>query len=401
MYEATTIRAWAILVIVFLSMAVSLGGSMYAFGLFVPSMEEHFGWTRTQISASLSFMAVGSLSAPLFGRLMDRFGARPILVFSLSLAGLSYCLRPLMTELWHWYTLSFFQFFAFAGATTLPTGRLVALWFARHRGPMMGVAASGPNFGGLVFPPLIATVLVGSGWEMSYVTIGIISFVIAFAALLVVREMPATNDVGQADGESRLTGATVREALHSRTFYAITLALVLAFFVYSVIIPHIIAHLTTEGLSLSVASAALASVAVSGIAGKIGFGLLAGKITSRWAFVLVLLGLGLFSYLTLWVSIPGVVWGVLPCLGFFLGGVGVLSIMVVQDAFGLRHFGSISGLANLATVLSFGLGPLLAGVSYDYTGSYATAFVTVAVLFVLGAFVLLLVRLPDSARAGV
>ena len=87
MERAEIIRAWAILVVVLMAMAVSVGGSMYAFGLIVPPMEAQFGWSRTQISASLSFVAVGSLAAPLLGRLMDRYGARPILVFSLTLAG--------------------------------------------------------------------------------------------------------------------------------------------------------------------------------------------------------------------------------------------------------------------------------------------------------------------------
>ena len=242
MERAQNIRAWAILVIVFLSMGVSIGGSMYAFGLFVPPIEEHFGWSRTQISASLSFIAVGSLAAPLLGRFMDRYGARPVLVFSLALAGLSYLLRPFMTELWHWYALSLIQFIAYAGATTLPTGRLIAIWFAHRRGPMMGIATSGPNFGGLTIPPLIAAVLIGSGWEMSYVVIGVISFVIALAALIVVREMPASRAVDKTPGESGLTGWTVGEALRSHTFYAITVALVLAFFVYSAVIPHIIPH---------------------------------------------------------------------------------------------------------------------------------------------------------------
>lgn len=388
-----TIRAWGILLVVFLSMGVTIGGSMYSFGLFVSPIEEQFGWTRTQISASISFMAVGCLTAPLLGRLMDRYGARPVMVFSLSLAGLSYFLRPLMTELWHWYALSLFQFGATAGATTLPVGRLVAIWFAARRGRMMGIAASGPNFGGLTLPPLIAAVLVTGGWQLSYVVVGVVSFVIAGAAFLVVREFPVSRNVGTTpSAESGLTGRTVGEALRSRSFYAITLALVLAFFIYSAVVPHIITHLTTEGLSLTVASTALASFAAAGIIGKIGFGILAEKITSRWALVVDLLGLATFSALMLWVSVPNVVWVVLPFLGVFLGGVGVLSMLVVQETFGVRHFGSISGLVNLATVVSFGLGPLLAGMSYDYTGSYATAFVTVAVLFVLGAAVLLGVR---------
>ena len=55
-------------------MAVSVGSSQYAFGLFIEPLQAEFGWTRTQISAGLSFTAVGSLAAPWLGRVMDRRG---------------------------------------------------------------------------------------------------------------------------------------------------------------------------------------------------------------------------------------------------------------------------------------------------------------------------------------
>ena len=47
-------------------------------------------------------------------------GARPVLVISLAVFGLSFCLRPLMTELWHWYALSFMQFATFSGLRCCP-----------------------------------------------------------------------------------------------------------------------------------------------------------------------------------------------------------------------------------------------------------------------------------------
>ena len=106
--------------------------------------------------------------------------------------------------------------------------------------------------------------------------------------------MPVAKIASRSPTQSSLSGWTVGEALRSRTFYAIMLALVMAFFVYSAVLPTVITHLTTEGLSLTVASAALASFAAAGIFGKIGFGMLAEKVTSRWAFIIDLLGLGLF-----------------------------------------------------------------------------------------------------------
>ena len=63
-------RGALIIAVVFSSTAVAVGVSQYAFGLFIVPIEETFGWTRTQISASLSFAAVGGLTAPFLGRAM-------------------------------------------------------------------------------------------------------------------------------------------------------------------------------------------------------------------------------------------------------------------------------------------------------------------------------------------
>ena len=41
--------------VVFLGMAVAIGGTHYAFGVFVEPLEEEFGWSRTEVTASLSF----------------------------------------------------------------------------------------------------------------------------------------------------------------------------------------------------------------------------------------------------------------------------------------------------------------------------------------------------------
>jgi MFS family permease len=90
-----------------------------------------------------------------------------------------------------------------------------------------------------------------------------------------------------------------------------------------------------------------------------------------------------------------------PLYGLFMGGFGALYILVVQESFGMRHYGSVMGLMNLGTVVSFGLGPLIAGASYDFTGGYGTAFLIVCGLFVAGAVSLILAgpRIPKADTA--
>ena len=90
---------------------------------------------------------------------MDRHGARPVLFISLTLMGISFLIRPAMTELWHWYGLSFLQFIGISGITALPAGRLIAIWFPSSQGRIMGITVTGINFGGITIPFIVNVAL--------------------------------------------------------------------------------------------------------------------------------------------------------------------------------------------------------------------------------------------------
>ena len=395
-------RRWLVLGPVFLATALSTGSAGYAFGLFIGPLEEDFGWSRTQISASLSLMAVGSLTAPVIGRLMDRHGARPVMVISLSLMAASYLLRPLMTELWHWYALGLLQFVSVSGASQLPAGRLVGIWFQRARGRAMGLTMMGNNFGGLTIPPLMALILATATWQHAYVTIGILMLAVTGLALIAVRE-PVIGGGSRQGADRRgggngvvLSGWTVRQALHSKAFYAIATALLLGTFNYSVVLPHVFAHLNNEGLSVTTASLALSVLAIFGMLGKLLFGYLAERVTARYALMVAFAGQALWLMVLLNPSPLLVAWTSVSLYGLCMGAFGALSALIVQETFGLRHFGSIMGFVSLAAVMSYATGPLLAGISFDLTGSYRVAFVAVAVMLVAG--ILMLTQAPRGQK---
>ena len=393
---------WWIVGAVFLASAMTVGSSQYAFGIFVEPLQDEFGWSRTQINASLSFAAVGGLAAPLFGQAIDRYGSRPVMAICLVLFGLSFLLRPLMTELWHWYALSILQFVGFSGAAALPAGKLVGIWFYRTRGRVMGLTTMGNNFGGLVIPPVTGVVLSLGSWESAYLVLGALTFVVVVVSLAVVRENPELQEEegvprGAADlPDAALMGWTVRDALRTRQFYAITLAILFGMFTYGAVLPQVFAHLTNEGASVATASQALSALAAFGMAGKVGFGYLAERITARYALMLCLAGQAGFLMLMLESATPAIMWVSVPLFGLCMGAFGALNPLIVQETFGIRHFGSVMGVINLTGVVSFALGPLLAGASYDLTDSYATAFITVSVMFLLAVVLLMQAGRPKA-----
>ncbi|MBM3935036.1 MAG: MFS transporter [SAR202 cluster bacterium] len=381
--------AWPIVAVVFLGSGIAIGATNYAFGLFLEPLQNEFGWQRTAISASLSFAALNSLTSPIQGRIMDRFGARPLIVFAMVSFGLSYVLRPFMTELWHLYVLSVFQYVAFAGATNLPAGRLVGIWFPHARGRVMGITTTGNNFGGLIIPLITAFALGRWDWKAAYVVTGVMAFGLALAALMIVREKPRSQPAVKAATRPELTGWSVKDAVRTRAFYAMTIGMMLGYFTYSSLLPQVGAHLKAEGVPQGAAVAAVGLLAIFGMMGKLSFGWLAERFTARRAMMASMTGQALFITALAFLPSAPFFWVFTPLFGFCMGGFGVLVTLIVQENFGLKYFGSISGLSTLANILPLVTGPLIAGASYDITGSYATAFIATAALFAIGVVILL------------
>ena len=395
-------RRWLVLGTLFLAAGVNVGSSNYAFGLFVEPLESTFGWSRTAISASLSFTAVGALASPIIGRLMDRHGARPVLVVSLALMGVSFLVRPAMTELWHWYGLSFLQFIGISGITALPAGRLIAIWFPASQGRIMGITVAGINVGGITIPFIVNVTLGASGWQAAYVAMGVIAVALAALALLFVREHPPELQDGSSgqsqEADRRMSGLPLSAATRTRSFYAIVGALALGNFGHAGVFPQLIPHFTELGVPATWAAVTVTVMAVAGLISKPTFGYLSERMTARRAMMLTLSGQCVGSVLL--VISPTFAWVGLPIFGVSMGAHSALMPLLVQESFGPRYFGSIMGTVTMFTLIPFGLAPLIAGRTFDVTQSYTLAYLGFAALFVVAAAGLTQMRIREVNELG-
>jgi len=376
---------WAIVAVIFASMGVAIGTGQYAFGVFVEPLEAHYGWSRTQINASLSFFAIGSLIAPLVGKLMDKIGTKPVMGASLLLFSISYLLRPFMTDISHWYAVSIVQFVGMPGSAMLPAGKLIGTWFPKRTGRMLGISMMGANFGGVTMP-FFASVLVSShGWQNTYTTFGLLCLAAALLALLFIKDDPlSSNPTIKNTNRTIQNGATVREALHSNSFYFVVLGVMAASFTYQSVLTQIIPHLQNEGMTVESASVFLGFVAGFGMLGKMVYGILTERLASRYVLMIALLSQSLGLAIIISVPTSHFVWIATPIYGMALGGTGVIMAILAQQTFGLKNFGTIFGLINMATAASALLGPIMVGATFDSTGSYRFAFIIVAFIFGLG-----------------
>jgi MFS family permease len=395
-------RGYPIALVVFLSTGLSVGMAQYAFGEFSGPLKEEFGWSQTQLNLSLAFSFISGILAPFVGNLSDRIGIRPVMFVSLLLIALGFLMRPFITELWHWYLFSSLVFAGFPGATIMPAGKMVGLWFPKTRGRVMGAVVAGNNFGGVTMPPLAAAIISTLSWQVAYVTFGMIMAVLAAVAIFVIyedqdkieAEMKRTGrgDQAQIARVAAKAGITVRQALTNRNFWLIMIGLVAATFTYQGVLTQLRQHFEESGFAPAVATSAVSIIAGMGIASKLAFGRASEKITARIATIIsvALQAVGVFiiaqadAGLLMWVGI--FIFG----LGF--GGLGALIVLVVQEAFGMKEFGGIMGLMQVGMIASGTGAPLLAGSLHDSTGSFDSSMLIVVAIFIVGIVALALAR---------
>jgi len=395
-------RGYPIAMVVFLSTGLSVGMTQYAFGEFAGPLREQFGWSQTQLNLSLAFSFISGLCAPFVGNLSDRIGIRPVMFGSILIIAIGFLMRPFITELWHWYLFSAFVYAGFPGATVMPGGKMVGLWFPKTRGRVMGAVMAGNNFGGITMPPLAAAIIAVFNWQTAYVLFGVIMGALAMIALFVIvedekkveSEMKRTGrgDQAQVARAAAQVGVSLRQALKNRNFWLVTIGLVAATFTYQGVLTQLRQHFEESGFTPAMATTAVSTIAGMGIFSKLAFGRASEKITARIATILSI-GLQMVGVLIIaQVDASHLLWIGIFVFGLGFGGLGALALLVVQEMFGMKEFGGIMGIMQVGMIASGTGAPMMAGAIHDSSGSFDSAFLIVAAIFVVGIAALALAR---------
>lgn len=378
-------------------------GAGYVFGTTLKHIVTEFEWSRAAFAAANApvLMAMG-LSAPLVGALAERVGARAVLAGSTLLLGTSLVLLSRMEALWQFFALSALFGIGMTGVGDVVVGAVAAGWVRAQRGLALAFVYVGSNAGGSVVPVYANWIAERDGWREALVGVGVLSMAVILPfALFAVREAPTlrgTEEVDEGSGGGR--DLDLREALRTRSFWALVLVLLSFYFYYMAIINHLVAFLSDRGMSDARAAASLSFAVALGIVSKLAIGVMADRIPGKPALVLNFAVLTAGSWVLLLADHPGWLVVFLVAHGFATAAENVVLPLTVADCFGTRHMARIYG-ALMVTLFPGGvLGPIFAGAVFDRTGRYDPAFVTFAVLNVLGLLALFAVRRergPDAA----
>jgi MFS family permease len=397
-------RGWVIVMTSVMGIAVSFGSLViFAFGVFIKPLSDQFGWSRTEISLAFTLTALMVAAfSPFIGRVVDRVGARKVLLPCVAVYGVAFCCLALVKTLAGLYAIYVLLGVVGNGTTQLCYARVIAAWFDRRRGLALATMMAGVGAGAIGIPPL-ATWLIGAyGWREAYLLLGASIFVLGMIpAALWLRETPPGAGGADASAATRLPGMRGAEAVRRPVFWL----LLTGFFLFSVSVngsmAHLIPILTDRGIGSETAALAASMLGVLTLCGR----LLTGVLLDRFSgsritgifFGIAAVGVAVLSQAQAVVT----AFAGAALIGLGMGAEADVMPYLISRYFGLHSFSEIYGYAFTAYALAGALGPLLMGWSFDRFHSYSTALLCLAAAMLTGAAVLAsLPRYPVLAAAG-
>ena len=370
-------------------------GALFSLPVLLRPIALDTGWSTTGISTAMTMafaaMAVGSMG---WGALSDRIGPRKVVLAGALLLTAGLALASLATSLLA-FQLCFGALVGLSAAAIFaPLMACVTGWFDTRRSLAVPLVSAGMGMAPLTMSPLVAWLVQAHSWRSTLQIVAAIVAGVMLPAALLIRRPPALARAAAGDGAPE-PGMTVGQALRSAPFLILVLTSFLTCATHSGPIFHTVSYAVTCGIPLMAAVSIYSLEGLAGMGGRLVFGLLGDRFGAARILVLALLAQAVVVLGYLQARELGSFYTVAALFGFTYAGVMPLFAVIARENFPLRMMGTVIGGTAMASSVGMALGPVLGGLIYDSSSSYAWLFIGAFALGV-GAFLsaLAFTRLP-------
>ena len=399
---------WYLVAVGVFLLSISSLGVFRGMSPLMPVLQKNFGWTRTQISlSSLLTRVEGAALGPIEGFLIDRIGARKMVLIGFSIMAVGFVLFSFIQNLWQFYAVFILINLGNGIGGWLAVVTILNSWFRRKRTIAMAGAMSGILIAGIFVPPY--TIALNHGFRVTVFVFGLIILAVALPCVKIIKNNP--EELGLlpdgAETESDLDKSTpskisqdqeveftVGQALKTRVFWILTVAHVSSTISLATLSIHLMARLQDIGLSSTTASYIELVSSVVALPSLFVAGWLGDKVSKKYLVALFLFLQGISTIvLTVANGLPlALLFAVFYGIAF--GGRIPLMTAIRGDYFGRKAFASIMGWSMLPNGILMAIAPVWAAWMFDTYGSYTVPFLSYAVINLAGALIMLLVKKP-------
>jgi MFS family permease len=189
------------------------------------------------------------------------------------------------------------------------------------------------------------------------------------------------------------------EALRLKAFWFLSFAMALRHLVTEGVSVHFVILLVDRGWSTEAASGLLGVSALIGAPTRVGMGWLGDLVDKRKLVIGLLLALSISVCVMGWAAGSLVFTTFMIVYSLAYGGLASLQEPIRADYFGTKAFATIQGVSRSITTAGTFMGPIIAGLFYDLTKSYAVAFSIFAVVSLLSMVLMFLAKPPAKETA--
>jgi MFS family permease len=402
-----------------------LNGGLYHWGLslyFLPLIRT-FEVSHTKLSFAFSMRQLeGGMEGPIVGYLVDRIGPRFVVLAGIVMGGIGFILLG-MTQTFLSFVLVFLGVLAIGFSA--PNNGLMAtinFWFRRRLGTAMSLASTGMAIGGFLVTPLVAWILLNHSWRTAAMFSGVATLAIGVPLALLVRK-PRGDEAAVEEKPSSMVGVhglggtdpapgqnacakpadfkrdySVREALHTKVFWMLALAIGLRLMAQSALTVHMVPMLVSKSIGEGTAAILVSVAALVRLPGLIGGGLLA----DRWArskASAVAMASGVVAVSCLHVGPSSALTGTVFAIFFAVAeSCNAVTWALIGEFFGRCSFGSLRGIVSFVQSSMSFIGPIMAGFVYDTTGNYRIVFIVLGTIYTLSAILFWVMEPPAALQ---
>ena len=393
---------WVILGLIFGNLFVE-GGVRNTQPVLLPALRQNFGGSAAMTAAVFSASGIVSgFTAPIIGRILDRIGPRYMFPIAGTVILFGWWASSFASHTWQLFI--FYSFIATLGHTTIGSfsgTAVLAPWFPKSKGVMLGLADSGNPAGQAVITPLAQYIITNFGLRAGFQVVGFVFFLMtAPLNLLLQREPPyldpGTNimdsprpntsydspsemvpEVNSDDSVSLSESPGEFNAMNEPTVWLLLISRSAASVSHQMTHLHILAFFVLAGYGEMQAAGALGLAGLIGIVARPGFGIMSDRIGRETVFTIAM-GMTFLAIVVVILFTGGAnFWALMLFVvlsGLSDGLSGLILGAKAADIYSPDVLGRVMGMVDVGRGIGWAIGGIFTGMMFDVYGDYTLAY---------------------------